>query len=355
MAEGRDTPDLPRGLIDRRGTPLGKGARLPSLKGPRDLTLGGIPKKVFAPTIPVRKPAEQKDKKTDQSKQDQGDVKPKVEKEKKGRFGKEKSFDNSQRKYKGQNIIHTHSIFEEQGPSTKNVSKASGANRGEGSVGGRFNSKSSSGQTISKTEVQEDTKQVLDFLLRDDFIDSKEKRDKYMEPVHLPLSKLNLKLEEKPVEVKDDPDADEEMVDAHPSLKSKSADGVLEALTKTDSGEMLFFQFPDCMPGNPVNRAQSDEEGKEEETQTQSQTQTQTQRLSDFSEGAVGKLVIRKSGKTQLVIGNITMDVSMGTKCGFLQDVVSIHTAEDSGNLSVLGHIKHRLVCTPDFDSMLNT
>lgn len=27
MAEGRDTPDLPRGLIDRRGTPLGKGAR----------------------------------------------------------------------------------------------------------------------------------------------------------------------------------------------------------------------------------------------------------------------------------------------------------------------------------------
>lgn len=354
MAEGgRDTPDLPRGLIDRRGTPLGKGARLPSLKGPRDLTLGGIPKKVFTPTIPVRKPAEQKDKKvkseTDQSKQDQGDVKPKVEREKKGRPVKEKSFDNSQRKYKGQNIIHTHSIFEEHGPSTKNVSKASGANRGEGSVGGRFNTKSSSGQTISKAEVQEDTKQVLDFLLRDDFIDSKEKRDKYMEPVYLPLSKLNLKLEEKPVEVKDDPDADVEMIDAHQSQKTKSANGVLEALTKTDPGEMLFFQFPDCMPGNPVNRAQTDEEGKEEEAQTQ------TQRLSDFSEGSVGKLVIRKSGRTQLVIGNITMDVSMGTKCGFLQDVVSIHTTEDSGNLSVLGHIKHRLVCTPDFDSMLNT
>lgn len=27
MAEGRDSPDLPRGLIDRRGTPIGKGAR----------------------------------------------------------------------------------------------------------------------------------------------------------------------------------------------------------------------------------------------------------------------------------------------------------------------------------------
>lgn len=53
--------------------------------------------------------------------------------------------------------------------------------------------------------------------------------------------------------------------------------------------------------------------------QEEEETQTQTQRLSDFSEGAVGKLIIRKSGKTQLVIGNITMDVSMGTKCGFLQ------------------------------------
>lgn len=29
--------------------------RLPSIKGPRDLTLGGIPKKVFTPKIPVRK------------------------------------------------------------------------------------------------------------------------------------------------------------------------------------------------------------------------------------------------------------------------------------------------------------
>jgi hypothetical protein len=27
MAEERDSPDLPRGLIDRRGTPIGKGAR----------------------------------------------------------------------------------------------------------------------------------------------------------------------------------------------------------------------------------------------------------------------------------------------------------------------------------------
>jgi DNA-directed RNA polymerase III subunit RPC4 len=45
----------------------------------------------------------------------------------------------------------------------------------------------------------------------------------------------------------------------------------------------------------------------------------QSQMLTDFSEGSVGKFVIRKSGRAQLLMGNITMDVAMGTKCGFLQ------------------------------------
>lgn len=41
--------------------------------------------------------------------------------------------------------------------------------------------------------------------------------------------------------------------------------------------------------------------------------------LSGFSEGHMGKLIIRKSGRTSLMLGNVVLDVSMGTKCGFLQ------------------------------------
>lgn len=41
--------------------------------------------------------------------------------------------------------------------------------------------------------------------------------------------------------------------------------------------------------------------------------------LSGFSEGHMGKLVVRKSGRTSLMLGNVVLDVSMGTKCGFLQ------------------------------------
>lgn len=41
--------------------------------------------------------------------------------------------------------------------------------------------------------------------------------------------------------------------------------------------------------------------------------------LDSFSEGTVGKLVVRKSGRVQLVLGNTYLDVNMGTPCGFLQ------------------------------------
>ena len=41
--------------------------------------------------------------------------------------------------------------------------------------------------------------------------------------------------------------------------------------------------------------------------------------LEDFSEGLVGKLLIRKSGKVQMMLGQTLLDVEMGTPCGFLQ------------------------------------
>lgn len=33
----------------------------------------------------------------------------------------------------------------------------------------------------------------------------------------------------------------------------------------------------------------------------------------------MGKLLVRKSGKVQLVLGKVTLDVTMGTPCSFLQ------------------------------------
>lgn len=33
----------------------------------------------------------------------------------------------------------------------------------------------------------------------------------------------------------------------------------------------------------------------------------------------MGKMLVRKSGKVQLIMGNVTLDVALGTPCAFLQ------------------------------------
>ncbi|NXB91027.1 RPC4 polymerase, partial [Vidua chalybeata] len=77
--------------------------------------------------------------------------------------------------------------------------------------------------------------------------------------------------------------------------------------------------------------------------------------LADLPEGQVGKLLIRKSGKVQLVLGKVTLDVTMGTPCSFLQqELVSVGIGDNrTGEMIVLGHVRHKLVCSPDFEALL--
>lgn len=39
----------------------------------------------------------------------------------------------------------------------------------------------------------------------------------------------------------------------------------------------------------------------------------------------------------------------------FFQDVASVRVNGEQGDISVLGHIDHRLVCTPDFEMLLDS
>lgn len=41
--------------------------------------------------------------------------------------------------------------------------------------------------------------------------------------------------------------------------------------------------------------------------------------LKDLREGLMGKMLVRKSGRVQLILGQVTLDVSLGTTCSFLQ------------------------------------
>lgn len=41
--------------------------------------------------------------------------------------------------------------------------------------------------------------------------------------------------------------------------------------------------------------------------------------LKDLREGQIGKMLVRKSGRVQLILGQVTLDVSLGTSCSFFQ------------------------------------
>lgn len=41
--------------------------------------------------------------------------------------------------------------------------------------------------------------------------------------------------------------------------------------------------------------------------------------LRDLQEGLVGRVLVRKSGRVQLLLGNVTLDVDLGTTSSFLQ------------------------------------
>merc|ERR1712142_1133559 len=112
-------------------------------------------------------------------------------------------------------------------------------------------------------------------------------------------------------------------------------------LVKTQKGDLLFIQLPDHLPGQKTKR----EDGR------------LVCQLDNLEEGCVGKLQIKASGACQLILGDQVLFVEVGTRVGFLQDAVSVQLPQEDGgvgNMTVLGHVKHRLVVTPDWDFLMD-
>ena len=56
----------------------------------------------------------------------------------------------------------------------------------------------------------------------------------------------------------------------------------------------------------------------------------------------------------RLVLGDVSVDVALGTPCGFLQELVSVQSPPADSSITVLGQLTHRLLCTPDFERVLS-
>lgn len=120
------------------------------------------------------------------------------------------------------------------------------------------------------------------------------------------------------------------------------------------------MQFPDVLPIKPTVENEGDSLPADETSDEQANDDGKPKQQKRFSlkrasEGYIGKLQLLKSGKARLLLGEVSLDVTMGTPCGFLQDVVSVHTENNRSEMICLGHVTHRLICTPDFERLLTS
>ncbi|GFN78517.1 Zinc finger bed domain-containing protein 5 [Plakobranchus ocellatus] len=172
MASGRSesNQDIPRGLVNRTGTPLGRGSRLPSVRGQRDLTLGGIQRKKFTPNLNVSK----KTHGSNETLKGSSLEGPESTNEAKGALGRGRGRNERGRgKGRGEDrTIQLHSEFAHgpMGESSSGWSRGSVSGGGGGGGGGERQTGGSS--TVIKASMRQrgnqDDKDFLDTLLRDD-------------------------------------------------------------------------------------------------------------------------------------------------------------------------------------------
>ncbi|XP_030271591.1 DNA-directed RNA polymerase III subunit RPC4 [Sparus aurata] len=360
-------------LTGRRPTAISQG-RLPSMRS-RDLTLGGVKKKTFTPNIIGRKVKED-------AKVDGGHRRDRKDGER-GRGPRERGRGRGRPE-----VIQSHSIFE-QGPAEMTMKKRAGYEneRDAPSVGPSpiINIKK------EKRETEEETKEILRNLERDNFIDDPFLRSEQRScPVQLPLavsgwgfkeefSAAEVKIEkveedaepmDSAVEVKKEPEETEiKKTDATfkppPLPEPEVLPDLLHKWSLSKGEELFFMQLPDSLPGQPptvehkpVKTEVQSEDGQSLLLKTETQEQEAEENncnLKDLREGLVGKMLVRKSGRVQLILGQVTLDVSLGTTCSFLQELVSIGTEGRAGDMSVLGNVKHKMVCSPDFEALLES
>ncbi|CAM0947164.1 unnamed protein product [Alopecurus aequalis] len=155
------------------------------------------------------------------------------------------------------------------------------------------------------------------------------------------------------------------------SSASRAQDSELTAaeelglMVRSDTPQLLFFQLPSSLP---LLKEVSDatryvEEPNEENAEAANASSNGTHekrrpsslagsKIKDLPGGLMGKLLVYKSGKVKMRIGDALFDVSPGSNCMFVQEVAAINTTEK--HCCTLGEISKRTVVTPDVDYLLD-
>ncbi|XP_020101208.1 DNA-directed RNA polymerase III subunit RPC4-like [Ananas comosus] len=118
----------------------------------------------------------------------------------------------------------------------------------------------------------------------------------------------------------------------------------LGLMEETDEPQFLFFQLPAVLPLAKKPDASADAKKGSNKTVLAS-------KLEEVPEGRIGKILVYKSGKVKMKLGDLLFDVSPGANCVFAQDVAVVDTKEKQ--CCIVGELGKRVVVTPDINSLL--
>ncbi len=383
------------------GNPVPGGAtgRLPSFKKKRDLTLGEAKKK-FVPNLSVQRIKKEDPIKTASSSSSSSSsllqsqlklVKPKQEE---GRSG-------PHQRSRPELIQTTGAIFSDGLAGDGGQRRRAAATS---STRAALSSKSESARprrgdlaAFVKSDKDEEERRRK-ALLQDDFISDQE--EGLFVPVQLPMINTGKVFKEKEHGEEEEEEEEEEEVGRKLGKKKKklnvidsddddddvairkeatspakgtdskivglssSKEVTFQDLLKQPKGDLIFIQLPDHLPGTiTAVKMEGGTEGGSSKKKKEGKEgavvggESRLCTLRDLPEGYLGKIQVRKSGRTQLLIGQNAFDIELGTQVGFLQDLVSVQTSDipqEVGDMTVLGHVNHRLVVTPDWEGIIS-
>ncbi|CAG9816943.1 unnamed protein product [Phaedon cochleariae] len=317
----------------------GQTQRLQSLRLPRDLSLGGtkIQKKQFVPNVNVAR-----------NKQNIKEIVKKNGFEKKGRNNWEDNKNGNRNKSRGK-YVESSGIFSEGAGSitphhVSYKSDRSGEKENDGAVAAMVI------PTIQRNtfEIDKETEDnVLNQLVG--YYNEEEDDEKYpFQPITWQNSfskeikhELNaIKIEKDDVESKNTQGFIQPKLEPLDYTSSNYAEGEYfeEDSLNNDKPSLSLWSLPDSFAGKGL----SDDPNC---------TKLFDYCLNDMLEGKIGKLVIRKSGKIEVHIGQVKYNLEPGDIDAYEEKIVSMET-EKLQHAAVLGQIRNRYFLHPDWDSL---
>lgn len=365
---------LPRGLLSLSGTPLPHGARLPALRGPKNLALpGSAPKarRTFAANVAASRraptlkgadrPAKDRDDAVGGPHRQGGSRQPDQ-----GHSSKRPPHRESPRFIQSEGATFAHGVDDRTKTTVGFASWNSGGFKSEHVGKPKLHSPPSTTTSLMSEQKVEDQKK-LELLLRSDFIDDGPAEVTQLGPTTLPLPLPAV--EQKPIVKLEVPVVKQETMEGlvvakempSAALRRLAPADVFTDPNLPDRGQLLFLQLPDSLPGLNTPYEQPAREGVPQrqdpslgKTGEEPDTLLGQIKLKHFPEAYVGKLQVLKSGRVRLLLGAVALTVDLGTQTSFRQDLISLRLPEVGATSAYnLGQVKHKLICLPDMEHLL--